>query len=386
MEVSLVHRLTRALLAVAMVALVALGAPRARADAQQDARMFFDRGVEATRAQRWQEARILFERSLALVVKPSTLLNIAISHVKLGHGAEALEKLDALAQVANPNDHGMIEWARVLRAQAQALIDNETATARHGGQALSEERARDEEGLNDAARHEVSLAREAFARGDDREALAAFERAYKESPRAELLYNIGVVADRLRDDERAVRAYDEFAAALPNAPETAVAHVRSAALRAALAERQLDAQKAAAEKQQAAPPARAPVALPPPPNLWPARAVLITGGALGGLAIGALGWYLERSNKVRACEAHEHPPALEHGCDEENYKTIRQQRDQLLIATATLGGAAVAVTTAGAIWLVQLKRKGRQQAWLDLTPQVGLGAGAPYGFTWSGRF
>ena len=391
MEVSLVHRLTRALLAVAAIALLVLSAPIARADEQQDARMLFDRGVEASRAERWQEARILFERSLALVVKPSTLLNLAISYIKLGRGPEAIEQLDAFGKVATPDEYGpMIERARVLRAQAQALIENEYATAVHGRQALSEERARNEEGLNDAARREVTRAREAFARGDDREALEAFERAYKESPRAELLYNIGVVADRLRDDERAVRAYDAFAAALPDAPETAVAQVRSAALREALAERKRAAQKradAAKAQQQAG--ARAALPAPPPPDLRAPRGLLIGGSALVGLSVGSLGWWVNRNGRVKECEEEGEvsvPPPAGDGIWCENGDKLRAQRSQLLIAALVFGGTGVAATVAGAALLVRRKRAAPDGAQIGFEPRIEIGPRAAYGLTIVGRF
>ena len=390
MEVSRVHRLTRALLAAATIALLVLSAPIARAEQQQDARMLFERGVEASRAERWQEARILFERSLALVVKPSTLLNLAISYIKLGRGAEAIEQLDAFGKVATPAEHGpMIERARVLRAQAQALIDNEYATAVQGRQALSDERARNEEGLNDAARRQVTRAREAFARGDDREALEAFEHAYAESPRAELLYNIGVVADRLRDDERAVKAYDAFAAALPDAPEAAVAQVRSAALREALAERKRAAEKRAdPTRAQKATAARTAIPALPPPDLRVPRGLLIGGSALVGLSIGAIGWWVNRNNDVSACEQEGEVPPMpgaEGRWCANGDKLSRQRRAELFSAIAG-GAAGVVATVTGAAWLVGRKHAQPRAAELTFEPQIEVGPHARYGLAVMGRF
>lgn len=79
--------------------------------------------------------------------------------------------------------------------------------------------------------------RAAFDAGRFADALDYFERSYAISKRPGLLYNIGITRDRLRDDERALEAYDAYLAALPDAPNRAEAETRAAAIRAALAQR-----------------------------------------------------------------------------------------------------------------------------------------------------
>ncbi|MET0341862.1 MAG: hypothetical protein ABW252_12730 [Polyangiales bacterium] len=398
--------LLRALIALATVLLLALTTARVHADAQQDARALFERGVEASRAERWQEARILFERSLAQVVKSSTLLNLAIIHIKLGHGAEALEQLEAFQRVATQEEHGaMLQRAQVLLAQAEALIANER-TARQGEkQALSEERARHEEGLSENARREVARAREFSERGNDRKALEAFERAYKDSPRPELLYNIAVVADRLRDDERAVEAYDAFAKALPDARETGVAQIRATALRSALDERKTrekaDAEaRVRAAQEEAQRRALSEPQRESPPSLWPPRALMIVGGALGAGALGTLGWYLNRVKAVDRCNEGgtvlnpDGTPMLDKmdnpitgNCPSAVLDQIEKQRDAALATTIAAGAAAVVSTAAGAVWLVMRKQQAREaEQALWIAPELGTDARAMYGLTLSGRF
>jgi tetratricopeptide (TPR) repeat protein len=79
--------------------------------------------------------------------------------------------------------------------------------------------------------------RAAFDAGRLTDALDYFERSYAISKRPGLLYNIGIVRDRLRDDERALEAYDAYLAAVPDAGNRAEVETRASAIRAALAQR-----------------------------------------------------------------------------------------------------------------------------------------------------
>ena len=276
----LLHRRLLSALAVALV--VTFSSTQVLADDNQAARATFERGVEASRAEHWDDARHEFEQSLALVPKASTMFNLALAYLKLGRGRAALEQLDAFERAASPGEHAaMLERARVLRPQAQALVDSEQATAKSGGNVLS----RTEDGLSDEARKDVAEARDAYAKGRDKQALEAFERAYRRSKRPELLYNIGVVADRLRNDRRAIDAYDAFVAALPDAREAAVAQVRSESLRVALERERTDDRASARSPVTDAPPAVA----PQPVSLRGPRTLLVAGIVLTAVSAATLG-------------------------------------------------------------------------------------------------
>ncbi len=352
-----------------LVLLVALFVSQAvQADAKSEARTTFELGVEASRAQRWDEARAQFKRSLELVPKASTMFNLAVADIKLGLGREALEQLDAFEQAASPNEHAqMLERAHVLRPQAQKLVDSEAATAEHGGNVLSQT----DDGLTDELRQLVETAREDYARGKDREALSGFEAAYKRSRRAELLYNIGVVADRMREDRRAARAYDMFVAALPDAPEAAVAQVRSDALHAAMAERERAGEEAARNRpsqQGQADPRRG-------------RSMLIAGTVVmtAGIALAAT------SGGLMAAKLSSYNDCINDStCS--NTDSLKVQRG-FMYAGVIVGGAAavtgLALTIAGGVRYGQAKRdRERALRWL---PSLAAAPGRA-AFTWQGTF
>lgn len=353
MEVAIRANIRRLLIAVA-VCFVVLSASFTHAQTPSDeARSYFERGVEASRNNRWREARILFQRSLDLVAKPSTLLNLAITELRLGNGEEALERLNAFRELATPVEHAdMLDRAKVLVAQAQALIESEQSSASAGKRSLAPERKETDDGLSEEAKVEIGKARDHYARGNDKEALAAFERAYELSKKPSLLYQVGVVADRLRADARAVQAYEAFAAALPDAPEAAVAQVRSTALRAAMEER---------AKQRAASAAMAPQAtqrrdgLPPVrPALRAPRALVVTGTMMFGVTGGLLAWYANRTQAVNKCESW----TIEEdgGNCGARYSSILRQKRAALATSIASAGLAVGLTATGIGMLTRRKR------------------------------
>lgn len=98
-------------------------------------------------------------------------------------------------------------------------------------QAASEAEVRDLE-----ARARFESGRLAFEAGRYEEALADFERSYELSGRAIILFNIGLVHDRLRRDQAALDAFERYLAEVPAAPNRAEVEARAAVLRAQLAE------------------------------------------------------------------------------------------------------------------------------------------------------
>jgi tetratricopeptide (TPR) repeat protein len=354
------------------LALLMCAPQQVRADAMSEARTTFELGVEASRAQKWDEARAQFTRSLQLLPKASTMFNLAVADLKLGLGREALEQLDAFEQAASPSEHAqMLERARVLRPQAQRLVDSEQANAEHGGNVLSQA----DDGLTDEVRQLVAQAREDYARGKDREALAGFDAAYKRSRRAELLYNIGVVADRMREDRRAARAYDMFVAALPDAPEAAVAQVRSDALHSAMAERERAGEQASFRHEAPAP--------PPVPDLVKPRVYLVTGPVL--IAASVVTLVVLANKKSEYDECLDTPEMSLRPCG--NKDEVRSDRTLVLVG---MGGMA-AVAATGAIFTiaggVQLARRKRalEHALGGMVPSL---AASPTGatLTLSGSF
>jgi len=88
------------------------------------------------------------------------------------------------------------------------------------------------------ARVEFEVGRTAFDERHYDDALAAFERSYALSARPQLLYNIGQAADRLRRDARALAAFEQFLAEVPETPLRVAVEERIVLLRAALSARE----------------------------------------------------------------------------------------------------------------------------------------------------
>ena len=80
----------------------------------------------------------------------------------------------------------------------------------------------------------VKSANEAFDNGQFADALARYQEAYDLYPDAVLLYRIGLAADQLGEAQRAIEAYEMFAAAKSEEAAAEKALERAAALRATL--------------------------------------------------------------------------------------------------------------------------------------------------------
>jgi tetratricopeptide (TPR) repeat protein len=127
------------------------------------------------------------------------------------------------------------------------------------------------------ARNLFAAGQTAFEAGRFERALEYFERAYELSHRPGLLYNVGVAADRLRNDQRALEAFEAYLAsgAVEEAQRPAV-EARVEALRRALASEAVDhsADSSTTSPSETRPPDAA------PPDATVSIALLVAGGVV----------------------------------------------------------------------------------------------------------
>ena len=149
------------------------------------------------------------------------------------------------------------------------------------------------------ARHLFEAGRNAYDDGRYKDALDYFQHGYELSQRAQLLYNVGQAADRLRKDQVAVDAFKLYLEKLPAAENRAQVEERIRVLDEVLAERRAAgaAPVAATTRAEPSPPAAgplAPEAAPPPRdesddnllNQWWVWAA--AGGVVAGVVIVAV--------------------------------------------------------------------------------------------------
>jgi tetratricopeptide (TPR) repeat protein len=132
------------------------------------------------------------------------------------------------------------------------------------------------------ARALFDAGRAAFSAGRFEEALAHFRRSLELSGRAELHYNVGISADRLRRDEEALEAFRRYVAEVPGAENREEVEARIAIL-----ERELAEEAEVPEPDAVIEDARdeaADAAVDPRPD-GTGQALGITGGAIAGLGL-----------------------------------------------------------------------------------------------------
>jgi tetratricopeptide (TPR) repeat protein len=98
-----------------------------------------------------------------------------------------------------------------------------------------EQTDRDEAGAEAEARALYAAAQAAFHEGRFENSLQYFQRAYELTRRPALLYNLAVTYDRLRRDEEALAAFEQYLREEPNAENVREVEGRVAVLRQALA-------------------------------------------------------------------------------------------------------------------------------------------------------
>lgn len=143
----------------------------------------------------------------------------------------------------------------------------------------------DEGGSGDTqARDAFDAGRAALEAGHPEDALASFREAYRLSGRPELLYNIGLVEDRLRHDRAALEAFQGYLEQVPQATNRTLVEERIRTLQESVAR---DDALSAALAQSSSQQRDGGDDLLTSPVLWIIVGVVVVGAAVGiGLGVG----------------------------------------------------------------------------------------------------
>jgi hypothetical protein len=96
-----------------------MAAPAAAQDTGE-ARSLFEQGLAAAREQRWDDALQAFRSSLAIVERPSTLLNLAAAEAETGHVTSSVTSYRRFLELAPARDaHRRSAEAALAAAQAR---------------------------------------------------------------------------------------------------------------------------------------------------------------------------------------------------------------------------------------------------------------------------
>jgi tetratricopeptide (TPR) repeat protein len=241
--------------------------------------------------------------------------------------------------------------------------------------------------MEEEARNLFRAGSSAYSEGRYESALDYFKRAYELSGRSMLLYNMATAADRLRQDEDALRWYRQYLEEMPDAANAS--EVRS---RAEVIQRTMDRRAKTAEESRKGEPevepeagaegegdaVTAPTAEPPPKksvNLTlPGWIMVAAGGAIlaGGATTGAMALSLDGKLADRCNPL----------CEPEDQSDI-DRRDTLatLSTVMIIGGAAVAA--AGVVFLLLPSGSKKEKREAAFTPVLGPNV---VGGTWRRSF
>lgn len=224
---------------------------------------------------------------------------------------------------------------------------------------------------DEEARHLFEAGQTAFEAGEFERALTYFEDAYRLSRRPQLLYNIGVAADRVRNDARALAAFRQYLRELPQSPNRREVEARVRFLENSVGGTSAPATTATTTPATMTPATTAPAttttastttattvpsaeqtadaaATTPEPEPTRARApvgLIIGAAAAGAVGVGGLAYWLERNSVVHDCQ-----DAVANGFDCSNLSTIKTERTVGIVLTS-VGFAAAAGLAVGAVVL-----------------------------------
>jgi len=212
------------------------------------------------------------------------------------------------------------------------------------------------------ARALFNLGQAAFDQGRFQAAIDYFQQAYDLSHRPQLLFNIGQAADRLRDDRRALAAFEGFLAQVPESPTHSPTRARVEVLRASIASadaREAEALRAreaaeAARTTQATPETTGTTSSAPAAATAPSDAEegggspagwILAGGGAASLAVGATFLALGLHDKS----------TVENAADGSTYASVESAYDRastrVTVGTILLGVGAAAGATGLALAL-----------------------------------
>jgi tetratricopeptide (TPR) repeat protein len=213
--------------------------------------------------------------------------------------------------------------------------------------------------------------------GHYEEAARAYEEAFRATPDAALLFNLGQAYRFAKDYEHAISAYRGYLRRTPRATNRAEVEARLAELQSAL-----EQQKRAAEIKPAPPPpppppivkvTRVPIVTAPPPkpiDPRPARRLLYAGIGTAGAGLALLGCGLAFTLSARdAQQIHETPGAT---YDESlasrasAFTALQWPFYALGVAAAAAGGALMALSQRRAVTLTPAVGPGAASLQLDL--------------------
>lgn len=222
---------------------------------------------------------------------------------------------------------------------------------------------------DEEARTLFGLGDTAYQQGRYRAALEYFQQAYDLSHRPQLLFNIGQAADRLRDDARALAAFEAFLAEVPDSPQRSATEARVEILRNAVA-----ARTAAPVQAETTPEPE------PAPEPAPSRETQSEGSSVPGLVITSAGGALLVVGAIFVGLGAKDASTVEGARDGSSFSSVEDEYDRSgtrITVGSILAGVGLAATTTGIILAV---RGGR-----DDEPSVAVRV-HPNGLSIGGRF
>ncbi|MCB9707820.1 MAG: hypothetical protein H6714_03370 [Myxococcales bacterium] len=189
------------------------------------------------------------------------------------------------------------------------------------------------------ARDAFVAGQRAYDEGRFEDALKDFRRAYVLTQHVELLYNIATVADRLRYDQQALTAYEQYLAKRPDAKDQAQVQRRIQVLKASLARAQNTekarnaAQREASSRRRASDDSASP---------WP----FVLAGTGAAVAIGG---------GVLLLLAQSSKSSVEDAKPQSAWSDVKGDHDRVPVFSTTgavMLGAGVAAGLAGLAWAI----------------------------------
>lgn len=231
--------------------------------------------------------------------------------------------------------------------------------------------AQDDRGSDEEARALFHAASVAFEEGRYESALEYFERSYALSRRPALLYNIGVTAERLRHDARALEAFRRFILEVPDTPQRGAVEARIAILERAVAEQppepgvQTDASPEPAPDPAVPPPAE-PAPRQPEPAASPDLAGPIALAASGGVLV-VVGAILVGVAAGDVASVENAPRGTTWASVEDAYS----RSEALSIAGGVGIGVGAALAASGLVWLAVPGAGSGERAAVQIAPRLG---------------